>query len=291
MDPTSDLSIECGQLRDGKIRKLLEEMIAVTGLEIEFRDITLGKVKIRAFNPQDHGALEWDNTTELTMFSVDQLLEHLFERIGAILEESDFDEEHSFRSGVFYFNANVQTDLKGFTGLFDSIRRLFTARFSYLADIPFFDNLAELNNFRPFSCVLYGFLNGLPPEVIQPIWQFHWFMLEVIEKGEMVVLPEQHPIEWALLIEGGINELDRQGKSQFENIPRGLLLQNGLPSNVPLDDREALIRTVISTNWGGDVDSFSRQSLGRKLTCLVCAFYATIGIWVEISAGKSAAMH
>lgn len=288
IDPLTSLEDECGGIYDGKIVSLLEEMLFHLGAQIEFREIMVGEVCIKALTPQNHGALEQEGTHQLTMFSVNGLYSSFLEQLGIILEESNFDDEHCHLSGMFFLQVNYQADVHGFINTFRFLEQAMSPVYRYLIDMPSIGSVDQLCGFLPFHRVLYGFISGMPQETVEPLWSLQSYIFYKDDSdGELAAqfLSPNH------FMERTISSIDKY-IDECPGTLESLRVEEMLPQSALTIDQSVEMFThigrVVSQEWGGDISSYEMLNSGSKLMLNVCVFYAVTAIKVANLSPKEA---
>jgi TPR repeat protein len=287
IDPLRDLGEECGGIYDGKITELIEEMLHHLKAEIEFREITLGDVSIKALNPASHGLLTINNPDELTMFSVDELYTEFLNSLGSVLEESDCDNELAYLAGIFYFQVNVQTDVNGFVGTFRYLEQGMSPVYRYLIDMPAIGNTEQLTGFIPFQRVLYAFISGMSQQTIELLWSLQSYLFYKSNSDGDFAIQYLSPAELAHKIQDAVALY----LEEFPNVLESLNVGEMLPEDaIFISDGTGFfehVGNVVHREWGGMLTDFGNASIGKKLMLNVCVFYVVTAIEVaELSYGK-----
>jgi len=288
IDPMRNLEDECGGIYDGKINQLIEEMLHHLKAEIEFREITIGEVSIKALNPAAHGLLTVNDTDGLTMFLVDELYTDFLTNLGDVLDESDFDNELAYFAGIFYLQMNVQTDVNGFVGTFKYLEQAMPPVYRYLIDMPAIGNTEQIIGFIPFQRVLYAFLTGMPQQTVELLWSLQSYLFYKFNPDGDHAVQYLSPEALVCKIQDTIDLY----LEEFPGVLENLNVVEMLPEYaLVIDDKTDIfehVENVVRREWGGTLSDFSSTSIGKKLTLNVCVFYAVTAIRLAtISYGKT----
>jgi TPR repeat protein len=291
IDPTIDLGEKCGGMYDGKIKQLIEEVLHHLKAEIDFREIKIGDVSITALTPAPHGLLPSADLDDLTMFSVDGLYADFLDKLGSALEESDFDEEHAYFAGIFYLQANVQTDVNGFLGTFGFIEQSMPPAYRYLVDMSAIGDAQQLENFIPFQRVLYAFLRGMPQQIVEPLWSLQSYVFYRSDPNGDMTIQYLPPRELLHEVDGAIGSYLAEFPGVLESVSADELLSAGIPNPTGNDDPYERLEDIVRREWGGELGAFDTSSSGGKLTLNVCVFYAATAMKLGAISQENSTRH
>ena len=268
-----NLEQECGKIYDGKISQLIEEALFHLDVNIDFRKITLEFSEIQTLTPKNHGILAIENSLGSRMALVSAALREFLIKLGEVLSESDFDLKQCFMAGLFYFQINVRSDVRGFASIFSFFDSNMTPAYRYLIDMPAIGDLRQLEMFIPYQMVLYGFLSGMPENVVTPIWFIQSVLfykdnthgdlsVQFLEPGNFIQ-KAYDAINFSMLKHPEIcNRLDAKIMlSNFSSLPPAQFTTVNFLGEILLDE------------WGYVCSNFENSRALDKLQINVCLLY------------------
>lgn len=284
-----NLERECGNIYDGKITQLLEEALFHLEAKIDFRKIDLGFAEIQALTPKNHGILDVGISSGGRMAFVSKICHDFLTKLGEILGESEFSPRQCLLAGMFYFQINVRSDLRGFASTFSFLGSNMTPAYRYLMDMPAIGDRSQLEMFIPFQMVLYGFLSGMPESVVTPVWFIQSVLFYKDDAHGDLSIQFLGPLDFIKKASSAINfSMLEHGDIVHRLDPRIMLSGsfNLAPARVITFN---FLAEIVLSEWGYNCSSFEESCVIDKLQINVCLLYALAAIVVNCKKSQGTA--